>query len=511
MSKFRSGFAIFIFAALLSGAMAYAAEAKGGGGGKGGGGHSAGRGGGFHAGGGGARHAAARPSAGRSVARQGFRSNRSFAVRNAPARSSAAPNAGLNSGRDVARNSSAIAASSARMTKLNANAVGNALNSRQINRALSSKAALHDPRTRALVTASVATAAWHGGRNGWWGHRNGGFGWVGPVFWPFAFYDIYDYALWGYGYDAAFWGYGYPDIYAGIFTPYGYDDLAGYTGYLPGYADRSGSGRDSFASANPNDRMSLAQMCGEDSRDIAGLPIDVFQRAIQPNDAQRAALDDLANASAKAAQDIKAACPTDIALTAPRRLAVMQQRVEAMIAAVGIVQPPLEQFYNLLNDEQKAQLNALAAAQRPTPTAEKMAGPTDQSCAAAQPGLTEWPGAVIDQTVVPTDAQRKGLTALQDAAFNAANILRGVCQPDNALTPPARLAAVGKRLDTMLQAVKTVRAAMDDFYGSLSDEQKANFDAIGPQRTGAFEEQRGRGRRSGNVEHVIRRLMSFAR
>ena len=83
----------------------------------------------------------------------------------------------------------------------------------------------------------------------------------------------------------------------------------------------------------------LAQMCGEDSRDIAGLPVDQIQQAIQPNDEQRAALDDLANASVKAAQDIKAACPTDIALTAPDRLAAMQQRIEAMISAVATVQP----------------------------------------------------------------------------------------------------------------------------------------------------------------------------
>jgi hypothetical protein len=47
------------------------------------------------------------------------------------------------------------------------------------------------------------------------------------------------------------------------------------------------------ASTNP-----LAQMCGQDSRDIAGLPTDQFQQAIhQPTDAQRAALADLANAS----------------------------------------------------------------------------------------------------------------------------------------------------------------------------------------------------------------------
>ena len=34
----------------------------------------------------------------------------------------------------------------------------------------------------------------------------------------------------------------------------------------------------------------------------------------------------------------------------------------------------------------------------------------------------------------------------------------------------------------MLQAVKTVRAALDDFYASLSDEQKAQFNVIGQPR-----------------------------
>ena len=62
-------------------------------------------------------------------------------------------------------------------------------------------------------------------------------------------------------------------------------------------------------------------MCGDDSRVIAGLPIEAFQNAIQPNEAQRAALEELANASEKAAAGLKASCPTDVALTAPRRLA----------------------------------------------------------------------------------------------------------------------------------------------------------------------------------------------
>jgi len=37
---------------------------------------------------------------------------------------------------------------------------------------------------------------------------------VGPLFWPFAYHDIYDYTIWGDG--IGFWAYGYGDIYAGI-------------------------------------------------------------------------------------------------------------------------------------------------------------------------------------------------------------------------------------------------------------------------------------------------------
>ena len=68
--------------------------------------------------------------------------------------------------------------------------------------------------------------------------------------------------------------------------------------------------------------------------------------------------------------------------------------------------------------------------------------------------------------------------------MKAAEMLKASCQPDNTLTPPARLAAAGNRLRTILQAVKLVRSALEDFYGTLSDEQKAQFEAIGRQSIG---------------------------
>lgn len=289
--------------------------------------------------------------------------------------------------------------------------------------------------------------------------RIGRNGWVGPLFWPYAYDDVYDYVILG---DAgnAFWGYGYGSIYGGMFGSNGNDELANYrtrdTGNKP---------------SAPADR--LARMCGDDSREIAGLPIDRIQNAVRPDDVQRADLDDLANASLKAAEDIKAACPTETSLTALGRIETMQKRVEAMKAAVATMQPAMNKFYDGLSDEQKVRLAALGKNRRGRAAAEK-------NCGSAQSGGSSWPTAEVDQAVIPTEVQRARLEALQAATAKADDMLKASCRPDNASTPPARLEAAGQRLDTMLQAVKTVRSGLNDFYTTLNDEQRARFEAMRP-------------------------------
>ena len=508
MSKLGTGIVAIFLAAVMS--VAVQAAPRGGGGhgggghGGGGGGHAAmrgGGGGGAHFGGGGrggmhfnAARGGARFS-GRSAAPRSFSrsrgnvarshvrgNNRSLAGRNG--RNGAAGRAARFNSNPNGRNASRNATNNARVnnSRLTGNArttrVRNALNSPRVRNGLRNHNALRNPHMRNRVLAGAALAG-RGGR-GWWRHRGGGYGWVGPVFWPFAYYDLYNYAFWG-GYDDSFWGYGYDDIYAGVFSPYGYDD---YAGYIP---PRGATATTGLAESQPNPGPNtssapaqLAQMCGEDSNEIAGLPISQFRQAIQPNDEQQAALDDLAQASAKASRDIKAACPTQAGLTAPDRIAAMQTRIEAMISAVDTVQPPLEKFYGTLNDEQKARLTALRNGQRQGGTANAGDSLT-QSCNAEQ--VTAWPTAEIDRTVHPTEAQRDGLTALQNAAAKASDMLKTSCPTGTPLTPPARLAAVGERLNTMLQAVKTVRGPLDEFYAQLNDEQKAQFEAIGPERT----------------------------
>jgi hypothetical protein len=230
----------------------------------------------------------------------------------------------------------------------------------------------------------------------------------------------------------------------------------------------------------------LAQMCNEGSRDITGLPIDQFQRIIGSDDAKRAVLDDLSNATVKAAQDIKAACPTGTPPTGPARLAAMRTRIEAMIAAVATVRPELDKFYGLLSDEQKEEVVALGDTQRQGRTASLL----NQDCAPGQP--SGWPAADVERAVHPTEAQRPALLALQEATAKAAELAKDSCQLDAPLTPTARLAAVGKRLEALQQAVNTVIPPLDDFYAMLDDGQKARFNGMSLPQTTQSEQPKAR-------------------
>jgi hypothetical protein len=319
----------------------------------------------------------------------------------------------------------------------------------------------------------------------------GGFGgWVGPVFWPYAYDDISCDIFWGswgglgcgapywsLAYGDPFWDYGYGDIYSGLFSPFAFADLAPY---LP---DGQSSVRHARSKGTAPGTVAVAQMCGNDAKEVAGWPIDRIQQLVSPDDQQRMALADLANASVKAAQIIKSGCPTSAAFTPPGRLAAMQQRIEAMEQAVETVRGPLVAFYGSLNDEQKAKFDA--ANQAPASDQEKSRRPRGvaQSCTTALNTSTQWPQARLEAGLRPNEEQEAKLKALQSAAARAAEQLAAACPAEMPTTPPARLDAIARRLDVMLTAVKSVHGALDDLYGDLSDEQKAQFNQIGQAHT----------------------------
>jgi len=103
-------------------------------------------------------------------------------------------------------------------------------------------------------------------------------------------------------------------------------------------------------------------------------------------------------------------------------------------------------------------------------------------CGPRGAGLAEWRIELIENAVRPTDAQRPALNELKAASTKAAEIITAACPRNFPETAAARLAFMEKRLESMLQAVKTVRPAFDAFEASLSGEQKAALNRIGPRR-----------------------------
>jgi LTXXQ motif family protein len=289
-------------------------------------------------------------------------------------------------------------------------------------------------------------------------------GWVGPLFWPYAYDDFVGYTFYPYAYDT-FWPYAYDDLYDGMFGRY----AAGYGGTYAavGRSSRGDSGR-----------SVSADLCSGQTAGLTDWPIERIAQTVEPDDAQRAALDGVKDATAKALDTLKASCPTELPSTPTGRIEAMRLRLQAMLQAVRIVRPAVDKFYQSLNDEQKARFNALG----PDGSADQQQSRRDltQVCGERASGIAGLPLERIERAVRPDEAQRRALRELDDATSEAVNLMKSDCPTDRALTPVGRLEAMEQRLDAMLRAVQTVQPALEKFYGSLGDEQKERFNRLSP-------------------------------
>jgi hypothetical protein len=347
--------------------------------------------------------------------------------------------------------------------------------------------AAHIRRTfgdRAIANVALRSqfgqARFHGGFSGsawpWW---RGGLvlGWFGPLFWPYAHYDLFDYVYWPYAYDD-FWPYAYDDVYYGIYGPYAYYGpygVPGRSGRGVSYGRYGSSGRYAATTNGPGRRA--AEVCSNQAPELTDWPIERISEVVQPTDAQRAALDELRAASAKAIDILKSGCPQDLPSIPTGRLAAMESRLQVMLAAVQTVRPALERFYQSLSDEQKARFNAIALRDDPAATGKDQRD-LAKFCDEKAPGVTDLPIDQIAQAAQPTPEQRAALDQLKDASVKAAERLKVSCPTYQTLTPTGRVEAMEKRLEATLGAVKTVQPALAKFYNSLSDEQKARFNSM---------------------------------
>jgi hypothetical protein len=316
--------------------------------------------------------------------------------------------------------------------------------------------------------------------------------WYGPVYWPYAYADIFDYTFWPYAYDDSYWAYAYDDFFHGIFFPYGapyVDDVyAGpYDTYNVPYDISSGRRARARIQAAPIGSVSATarQLCEQPGKGITAWPIEQIAETVQPTDQQRALLDDLRDASVRAADVFRNACPAAVPMTPVSRLQAMIGRLQATLDAISVVQAPLEKFYESLNDEQKARFNAMEANIGPQARAayeqtrkQTTAEQQTNACVNAKPGLADLPIDRIDEVVQPTATQEDALDRLSNATQQAVDTLRAACPDSTPLTPVGRLEAMEQRLNAMLTAAKTIQPALEDFYSSLNNEQKARFNTL---------------------------------
>lgn len=113
-------------------------------------------------------------------------------------------------------------------------------------------------------------------------------------------------------------------------------------------------------------------------------------------------------------------------------------------------------------------------------------GPTGyrRLCAPLSVGLYEWRVQWVERLVKPTEAQRALLNDLLAASTKAKETIAAACPREPVETTTVQLAVMEKRVAGLLDALKIVRPAYDNFYASLDGWQKARLDALGPGRHG---------------------------
>jgi hypothetical protein len=326
-----------------------------------------------------------------------------------------------------------------------------------------------------------AYAALAARQNGWaprdaWRHRKRAtfVAWLGPVFWPYAYSDIFEYTFWPNAYEPGYWAYAYDDFVDTVF--WGADNRTSAYASYPASGEAISGGR-ARERVTPSPQV-FRQLCGNPQQGVTAWPVEEIAKAVKPTPEQRALLNELKTAAAKAADVFKQSCADSYALTPPGRLRAMTNRVGATLEAVKMVRPALEKFYGSLSDEQQARFNALGPNNIGERPRQDEANAPSESCGDQKSSLTQLPIERIAAVTHPAGKQKQALEHLGDATKKAVTGLQAACPDSVPLTPIGRLEAMQTRLEAMLRAAEMVQPAMDEFYATLSSEQKARFNTM---------------------------------
>jgi LTXXQ motif family protein len=293
-------------------------------------------------------------------------------------------------------------------------------------------------------------------------------GQVGPPAWPTAYEEVVGFALW-------------PDDYAARIRGRGFDVIADtIVGRfdLPRSSVRTAT--TGTAAKNDGDNGGVNIQCRDSGNAADNWPAIRLEQILQLSNAQHDALEKVQSTAGQSINGLKGACQNAGALAPPDRLRALV-RMLWMVRDGGIsLRAPLKQFYDTLTSAQKVSLGGqpiLASAQSQPKAADPAANKQYQACASTNLESAERLIKEIEMKVRPNNDQAASLENLHKVSSDMAKLLIASCAQPIPSEPLARLDAADDQLTAMNYAATNVQIALDDFYGKLSDAQKARFDS----------------------------------
>jgi hypothetical protein len=197
---------------------------------------------------------------------------------------------------------------------------------------------------------------------------------------------------------------------------------------------------------------------------------------VSPTADQMPLLQKLGGALGMASGYLARACPKEIPAQPVARLQMMQSQIQALVMAIDIVRPPLQDFEQSLTPDQRLRLDGTPPVQS-TIQDQTQAGNLVRPCGDSSPAI-DWSVEQINRSVQPTDTQRDDLADVKQSFNAAAGDLDAHCPTAAPATALGRLETIQARLDAAWRAVLSMQVTLANFETKLSDQQKSRFDAM---------------------------------
>lgn len=288
-------------------------------------------------------------------------------------------------------------------------------------------------------------------------------GWVGTAAWPSAYQDILTFTFW-------------PAENAEAIRGRGFDLIAAAVAGAPSAA------RPRQVATTGSATAARADACA-DSRNVDDKwPADRIEKTLQLTAEQRAALDQLQQATAQAIKTVKAGCRDDAALPAPARLDATVQQLWAVRDAGIFIRAPLKNFYDSLSDSQKASFTVKPPISDPntdSKAAKEAMGRQYRACAGPSLQGAEALLRQFEERLRANRIDNVNLDALRKTSSDMAKMLTAACAQPVPADPVARLDAENNQLTAINYAAMAMSDAINGVYAQLDDTQKAQLDPTG--------------------------------